>query len=408
MALLHLAGAWAARRGRRLVALTVDHGLNPASVEWTAAAGKAARDVGADWRALSWIGDKPNAGLPAAARAARHRLLANAAREAGATVILFAHTANDVAEGDLMRAQGTPTLGHLREWSPSPVWPEGRGLFILRPLLKVRRTPLRIHLSERGVPWLEDPTNDDIHYARPRARAALAADEVPGALTAQQLYDGSVLPELGEATIASADGRLCIRRALIEDADRLSVRRYLAMAAICASGRPAPPRGPSLDRLQARVSVEGRFITTLAGARIVVDEDQIAFMREAGDGHRAGLAPLHLKAGEVAVWDGRFEIRASAPVAIIPLSGHAARLDKADRARLAATPADARPALPLLLTGGGVRLPRPFGAGPAVAQSLAGDRLRAACDLVSREAYIVRDGMAEALRSSYVEAMALA
>jgi len=408
MALLHLAQAWADQRGRRLIALTVDHGLNAASAGWTAAAGKAAHDVGADWRALPWIGEKPNTSLPAAARTARHRLLANAAREAGAAVILLAHTANDVAEGDLMRSSGTPTLGHLREWSPSPVWPEGRGLFILRPFLKVRRTPLRIYLSEQGVQWLEDPANDDIRYARPRARAALVAYEALGAVTAQQLYDGSVLPELAEATVASPDGRLSIRRTLIEDADRISARRFLAIAAICASGRPAPPRGPSLDRLQARLSAEQRFVATLAGARITVEPDHISFTREAGDGERAGLAPLHLKAGETAVWDGRFEVRAQADVAVVALSGYAASLHRADRPSLAAIPAEARPSLPVLLHEGGAVLPRPFGAGPASARALAQARLRAACDLVSREAHIASDGMAEGLRSSYVEAMALA
>ena len=54
MALLHLAADWCARRGRRLLALTVDHRLHPDSAAWTAFAGEAARAVGADCRALSW------------------------------------------------------------------------------------------------------------------------------------------------------------------------------------------------------------------------------------------------------------------------------------------------------------------------------------------------------------------
>ena len=67
MALLHLAADWCARRGRRLLALTVDHRLHPDSAAWTAFAGEAARAVGADCRALSWEGPKPSTGLPAAA-----------------------------------------------------------------------------------------------------------------------------------------------------------------------------------------------------------------------------------------------------------------------------------------------------------------------------------------------------
>ncbi|RZJ02335.1 MAG: tRNA(Ile)-lysidine synthetase, partial [Brevundimonas sp.] len=142
IALLRLATDWARENGRRLLALTVDHGLSPASADWTAFAEGAAREAGADWRGLAWTGPKPSTGLPAAARRARHGLVADAAREAGARVILFAHTADDIAEGEVMREEGS-TLGRLRDWAPSPAWPEGRGLVLLRPMLDAGRAEVR-------------------------------------------------------------------------------------------------------------------------------------------------------------------------------------------------------------------------------------------------------------------------
>ena len=406
MALLHLAHAWAGRRGRKLLALTVDHGLNPDSGAWTEAAGQAARALGVEWRALRWSGDKPHTGLPAAARAARHRLLADAAREGGASVILFAHTANDVAEGEIMRAGSTPALGHLREWSPSPVWPEGRGVFVLRPLLKVRRGDLRRFLSGHGAAWLEDPANDDIRYARPLARAALAASgvDLPSDLHEPLAGDMAVL---GEETLGGPDGVLAIQKDVLESADAVSIRRFLSMAALCASGRQTPPRGPALERLQSRLKTERAFVTTLVGARIEVDDQRVSFMRESGEADRSGLQPLCLRAGETAVWDGRFEIRAAASLTVAPLAGLASRLSKADRARVAQAPAAARPSLPMLLLGNAVAPPAPFGAGPATARALALQRLSSACGLIARERDIAR-GMADGPRSSYVEALALA
>lgn len=62
----------------------------------------------------------------------------------------MAHTADDVAESDWMRDRGA-TLGALREWSPSPSWPQGRGVMLLRPALAERREDLRAYLTTRGA-----------------------------------------------------------------------------------------------------------------------------------------------------------------------------------------------------------------------------------------------------------------
>ncbi len=152
-------------------------------------AGTAARAAGADWRGLAWTGDKPATGLTAAARAARHRLIADAAREAGARVVLFAHTADDIAEAERMRAEGS-TLGRLRDWSPSPAWPEGRGLMLQRPLLDARRAELRAWLRDQGAGWIDDPANEDPRFARARARRALDGRALESATEARSAPRG--------------------------------------------------------------------------------------------------------------------------------------------------------------------------------------------------------------------------
>lgn len=226
LALLRLSAEWAQDRGRRLLALTVDHGLNPDSGRWTDFAGEAARAAGADWRALSWSGDKPRTGLTAAARAARHRLIAEAARAAGASVILMAHTADDIAEADLMRAEGA-TLGRVREWSPSPVWPEGRGLMLLRPLLGERRAALRDWLAQQGADWIEDPGNADPRFGRSRARQALG---------------GRLDTSPAEASASAQDGcAVTVDDAGVATTGRTVSARTLAAALVCVGGGSVPP-----------------------------------------------------------------------------------------------------------------------------------------------------------------------
>ena len=169
LALLLMVDDWAKAHGRSLLVLTVDHGLNPASAGWTAACRATAGRLGLPFTSLHWQGDKPATGLPAAARAARHAMLAEAARAAGARVILLGHTADDLREAAAMRAEGS-SLPDAREWAPSPAWPEGRELFLLRPMLGVGRRDLRDWLAARGERWIDDPANDDVRFARARVR----------------------------------------------------------------------------------------------------------------------------------------------------------------------------------------------------------------------------------------------
>lgn len=352
MALLHLAADWAGGRGRRLLALTVDHGLNPDSADWTAFAGRAARALGADWRGLSWGGPKPATGLPAAARAARHALLADAARAAGARVILMAHTADDRAESDWMRGQGA-TLGALREWAPSPAWPEGRGVMLMRPLLDVRRAELRAFLKARSASWLEDPANTDPRFLRSRARAALSADHPSSDGRKGSGRDDPALRagDEGSAYRRDAPGPHLWAGLLI--LTRAAPARVLAAALLSASGGAAPPRGRRLAALHARIVSGADFTATLAGARVEAVGETVCIMREPG---RRGLADLVLTPNEPLVWDGRFEITAFRPGwRVGPLKGRTAALADADRSVLNQIPASARPALPVLFRDDGSR-----------------------------------------------------
>lgn len=372
VALLALAADWASLRGRSLLALTVDHGLNRDSAGWSDMARRTAESLGAEWRGLIWTGAKPAASLPAAARRARHALIAEAARASGAKVVLLAHTADDVAESALMQSEGS-TLGTLRPWSPSPAWPEGRGLMLCRPLLDERRGMLRDYLTARGLSWIEDPGNEDPRFSRSRARAALAhAAPLPRM--------EPLRPAPGAAPTVSGVG--CV--ALTPTVDR----RALAMALVCAGGGDAPPRGGRLDRLIGRLRTGEDFAAALCGARIEAADAGVAVMREAGEFARRPLPPLPLTPGVVAVWDGRFEIGTDeAGWSVLPASGRLAALSPRDRAAVNALPPAARGALPVLIRDGSAA---PVLAGrEAKVRALVGERLALALDQTTHERDLV-------------------
>ncbi|AYG94198.1 tRNA lysidine(34) synthetase TilS [Brevundimonas naejangsanensis] len=407
LALLDLAAAWARARGRRLLALTVDHALHSDSAAWTRFAGAAARAAGADWRGLSWEGARGGSGVPARARAARHALLAETAREAGAGVILTGHTADDVAEGEWMRAHGA-NLGRLRDWSPSPAWPEGRGLMLLRPLLDERRETLREHLRARGLDWLEDPANADLRFGRGRARAALSSEALPldagrwgggvAAAAADQARQAPTVPSReahsqlsrarprsfphrgGRETVFSPDlawaGVLTISRDLSASA--------LAATLLCAGGGATPPRGDRLAALQARLASGEDFVAVLCGARVEAAGARVLAMREPGEMRRRPPAPVALAPGRPAAWDGRFEITTDeTDLRVEAAAGRLARLSDAERALLARLPAAARAAAPVLIGADGDRPVLAWGA--AAVTALAPRRLALAVGETTQE-----------------------
>lgn len=377
LALLHVARDWAKARGRRLLALTVDHGLNPASPRWTAACAAAARRLDVDFQALAWTGEKPTAGLPAAARDARHRLLADAARAAGARVILMGHTADDVLEARAMRAAGSTTPDPY-EWAPSPAWPEGRGLFLLRPLMGVRRADLRAWLRGRGLEWIDDPANSDLRFARARARAGLQGEAVPP-------------PQAPRLPLAEAAQEAATMISLPLDAWRAAAgseaERFLAIACVCAGGAARRPAGARVARLAERLRTAGPLTATLAGARVACDGETIRICREAGEAARGGLPDLQLPPRTPIVWDGRVILCADRTgVRVRRLAGMSARLPPEQARALAALPPDARGGLPAIARPGDAVASPLLGRVEGVeAESLVGGRLLAACGLVSRE-----------------------
>jgi tRNA(Ile)-lysidine synthase len=297
----------------RLVAVTIDHGLRPDSAAEAQAVGRFARSHGIAHRILEWEGPKPATGLPAAAREARYALLAEAAAEEGTDLIVTGHTADDQAETVMMRRARGDGRG-LAGMAPATLF-DGKA-WIVRPLLEARREALRAYLRANHVEWLEDPTNIDKAFERPRARAHLHGDERAADL-AQLLLAAREARELREYLGREAAGlirayarsvapglfRLDPAFATAEPRDAAVYALRILLAAI--GGTPHLPDEGRAAGLFDRLSAEP-FCATLSRTLVDARRDGVFMLRET----RGLPEPEPVRDGMI--WDGRYRLSGEA------------------------------------------------------------------------------------------------
>jgi tRNA(Ile)-lysidine synthase len=240
-------------------------------------------------------------GLQQAARAARYRLLAQAAARAGCTHIATAHTLDDQAETVLLRlirGSGPGGLAAMAPAAPLPV-PGTEGVTLVRPLLAIPKARLLATLSRAGIAFAEDPLNRDPRFTRARLREAMPSLAAEG-LDARRLGRLAQRMRRAEAAIeravdaAAADVSQAPWSAHVGfDAEKLAALpeeialRLLGRAVTHVGARRRYP-GVPLERLEAlhgalrqaqaarggarrlRRSLQGTLVT-LAGERVSVD-----------------------------------------------------------------------------------------------------------------------------------------
>jgi tRNA(Ile)-lysidine synthase len=170
-----LAMAAAAFPGR-VIAATVDHGLRASAADEIAMVAQTCAGLGVPHAALAGTIDSA-ASLQAQARALRYRLLIGWAAQAGARFLATAHQADDQAETLLMRAARGAGLSGMAGVRARREVGEDAPLTLIRPLLDWRRAELRAVVRRAGLPFVDDPANDDPRHDRTRFRRLLNAHE---------------------------------------------------------------------------------------------------------------------------------------------------------------------------------------------------------------------------------------
>jgi len=311
---------------QKLVALTVDHGLRPASADEARWVKSRCRRLGIRHETLKWESGQPATGLQAAARAARYRLLVDVSARLGLAAVLTAHTRDDQNETLAMRrarssSDHAPGLAGI----PPATLFEGR-MWVLRPLLGLDRTEIRDFLRSKDiVDWIEDPSNSDLRFERVRVRTRLRDEGSPPACP-----DGSNIA-IARFQLASKAADFINSHCHV-DANGLAWMQYsqddaadVATAALealidwCGGAlRPLDRRGKATlaEFLTADASGDGGRTISLGRTLIRCRGSFLTVRRECRDIPKLVLGP-----GASGVWDRRFRVHNLSNGSLLTVSG---------------------------------------------------------------------------------------
>jgi tRNA(Ile)-lysidine synthase len=180
----------------KVIPVVVDHGLQDGSAQITSQTISKLKEIGYTQVETAVAQVKITDGLEASARRARYQIFNQFIDTYRPKYFILAHTLNDQAETVLLglaRGSGARSLSGMAV----------ENNIYVRPLLKISRQTTVAACHEGGIEIWSDPHNDDLRFARVRARK-----------NALPILEENLGPGITEALVRSAD-------LLRDDADAL-------------------------------------------------------------------------------------------------------------------------------------------------------------------------------------------
>lgn len=304
-------------------AFIVDHDLRPESGEEAALVKQRLEQWGIEAEILRWTHGEIPSRIHVEARKARYALLVEACRRHGLKTLLLAHHRDDQAETILMRlAKGSGVEG-LAGMAAVTLFD---GIRLVRPFLNLPKAQLVSWCEAQGLPYVTDPSNAKVKYARGRLRRVWDALAQEG-LTAQRLVDlGARAGEAAQAVTFYAEtflkdharlvpgGAIRIDLAPWRDAPRAVGLKALALCLLAVRPVPFAPERKALVGLYAFLasmpqgagrSLNGCLIRTDgAGQTATILRDVAAIV---------DVQPIG--PGDAVLWDGRWRVALEAQAA---------------------------------------------------------------------------------------------
>nr|WP_306173669.1 tRNA lysidine(34) synthetase TilS [Limnobacter humi] len=156
--------------GRPLIAVHVNHGLQPAAQDWPGHCAALCAALNIPFECLAVEVQDTGLGLEADARQARYAVLQRWMSAQDCSVLATAHHRDDQVETvllQLFRGSGIKGLAGMRAYGPMGVnRVQAVGMSLVRPLLDCTRRDLESYAGHHTLSWVEDPSNVDVSIRR--------------------------------------------------------------------------------------------------------------------------------------------------------------------------------------------------------------------------------------------------
>jgi len=359
-----------AKANRQVHALIVNHKIKPSADAEAATALTQALALGANAQVLNWD-NEPLAGH-ANARTARYQLLAAACKSLGASHLWLAHTVDDQVETFFLRLSAGSRVRGLAAMgfdAPYPIWPQGAGLRVLRPLLKSNRKSLRTELQHKKLIWLEDSANRDEKYARVRMRKQL-----------RSLYNVGLENKTTKNIIATFQQIADIRQAAVQKQMRIAITfspfGFAEVQVSAASSFCSSILAKVLEKTMLAVSgnlrnkhteeslvqvwdvlLQNQRAVTVNGCLLTYKDDLVRIFRDpgavTGRGNSISSLSVTVAKNETIIFDQRWQITTQQAGKVVPLGTNYSTLCPKQRSFLDKIPFYAKATTPVLLINSG-------------------------------------------------------
>ena len=308
----YIAHQWAQFNNWQMGALTVDHGLRQESFAEACQVNQWMMERGIPHQTLIWAPPQNLKNIQDQARIARHNLLHKWCQSQDVPYLLLGHTQDDQYETIVMRlCHHSGALG----LAGIPAKRVHQNVSILRPLFGVSKQKILQYMSSRGLPWIEDPSNQKDIYTRVRIRNTKSSLEGSGLYKKTVLALGRKVGALRQAEEEKAlawcktyvkvyqEGYLCLAFQPFLALSVLSQEIVFSSLLKLISGDIYNPEYGTLERSLARIRGGAFKPFTCHGCLIDLKKLDVFIYRE-----ERQIPDLPLEGDQTLHWDNRFLI----------------------------------------------------------------------------------------------------